>query len=160
MSVILALAALKTAYLTITPPAGVNLGGRVWAWPADRASVAYTTFPFILCAQSLADDGIWRPAAQGVGLYTWPAEVLICLNRETARDDVSAADEEAAQKWLYAAAGILFKNQGLGGNALALGSAEQLLTTRIGNMGWLGNLVFWGVYVRAAVIQQYSLPMS
>jgi hypothetical protein len=154
-----ALAAIKTAYAAISVPAGFSLGGRVWTWPADRANVAYTTFPFILCAQALESDGIWQIRTQGSGFYTWPAEVLICLNRETSRDDVGAADEEAAQKWLYSAAAVPFANLGMGGTALAIGSAEQVLTTRIGNMGWLGNLIFWGVYVRFNVVQEYSLPI-
>lgn len=154
-----ALAGLRAAFLTITPPVGVDLGSRVWAWPADRASVEYDTFPFILCGQVLSENGVWRPHAQGVGFHSWPAEVLICLNRETQRDDVSADDEEDAQAWLYAAAAVLFDDQGLGGAAFSLGGDDGLLTTRIGNMGWLGpSTVFWGVYVRVMVHQIQSLP--
>lgn len=158
-TVIEALAQLKAAFLTITPPAGVSLGSRVWAYPADRASISYATFPFILCAQVLNEAGIWRPATQGVGWHDWTAEVLICLNRETQRDDVSAEDEEKAQKWLYAAAAVLFDNRGLGGTAFDLGVEDRLLTTQIGNMGWLGaSTVFWGVYVRTTIRQEQALP--
>jgi hypothetical protein len=154
-----ALAGLKAAFLTITPPAGVDLNNRVWAWPADRASVSYATFPFILCSQVLNENGLWRPASQGVGFHNWPAEVLICLSRETQRDDVSAELEEDAQAWLYAAAAVVFDNRGLGGAAFDLGTPESLLTTQIGNMGWLGETtVFWGVYVRVMVHQEHSLP--
>lgn len=155
-AVIDAIAQIKAAFLTISGPTSV--GSRVWAWPADRASVSYDTFPFILCAQVLNEAGVWRPVSQGVGFHTWPAEILICLNRETAREDVSATDEATAQNWLYAAAAVLFNNRGLGGEALYIG-AENLLTTQIGNMGWLGaSTVFWGVYVRTQVTQQHSLP--
>lgn len=154
-----ALAGLKTAFLSITPPVGVSLGSRVWAWPADRASISYATFPFILCAQVLNEAGVWRPASQGVGWFDWPAEVLICLNRETVREDVSAADEASAQEWLYAAAAVLFDNRGLGGTSFDLGTPDSLLTTQIGNMGWLGPATtFWGVYVRTTIRQQHSLP--
>lgn len=157
MSVINALNGLKTAFQNINGPASVT--GRVWAWPADRASVTYATFPFILCSQVLNENGVWRPSSQGAAFHAWPAEVLICLNRETVRDDVSAADEATAQAWLYAAAEVLFNNRGLGGAAFDLGQPDSLLTTQIGNMGWLGaTTVFWGVYVRTVIHQLQSLP--
>lgn len=158
MTVILALDALKAAFLTITPPAGVSLGTRVWAWPKDRAGVSYETFPFILCSQALNEAGSWRPASQGVGYHDWPAEVLICLSRETQRDNVSADLEAAAQAWLPGAAAVAFANRGLGGQALDLGNSEVLLTSQIGNMAWLSGLVFWGVYLKMTVRQVVSLP--
>lgn len=158
MTVIAALDGLKTAFLTITPPSGVSLNNRVWAWPKDRASVNYATFPFILCGQVLNEAGNWRPASQGVGYHDWPAEVLICLSRETQRDDVSADLEAAAQAWLPAAAAVVFANRGLGGEALDFGNSEVLLTTQIGNMAWLTGLVFWGVYLKMTVRQVVSLP--
>lgn len=157
MSVITALSALKTAFLAISGPASID--SRVWAWPADRASITYETFPFILCSQLLSEAGVWRPSSQGVAFHDWPAEVLICLNHETQREDVSAADEAAAQAWLYAAADVLFANRGLGGTTFDIGTPDSLLTTQIGNMGWLGpKTVFWGVYVRTVVRQLESLP--
>jgi len=154
-----AIAGLKAAFLTITPPAGVSLGTRVWAWPADRAIVTYETFPFILCAQALNENGVWREETKGGGgSHAWPAEVLICLSRETSRDDVSADDEAAAQAWLLAIAGIFFGNRDLNGTALDIGSPDSLLTTRIGNMGWFPALSFWGIYCRTRVTQYHNLP--
>lgn len=154
-----ALAGLKTAFLTIVPPAGVSLSTRVWAWPADRASISYETFPFILCSMALNENGLWRPVSQGVGYHIWPADVLICLNRETQRDDVSANDEAGAIAWLEAAAAVVFNNRGLSGASLDVGTPDSLLTTQIGNMGWLGpSTVFWGVLCRVVVCQQHSLP--
>lgn len=157
-TVIEALDAIKTAFLTITPPSGTSLGSRVWAWPKDRASVSYDTFPFILCGQILNETGNWRPASQGVGYHDWPAEVLICLSQQTQRDDVSATIEASAQAWLETAAAVVFANRGLGGTALDFGNSEVLLTTQIGNMAWLTGLIFWGVYVKFTVRQLVSLP--
>ena len=158
MTVTLALAGLKAAFLTITPPTG-SLGSRVWAWPADRASVSYATFPFILCAQVLGENGIWREEVKGGGgSHVWPAEVLVCLNNETARDDVSANDEAAAQAWLLPIAEIFFGNRSLNGTALDIGSPAGLLMTRIGNMGWFPTRTFWGVYCRTMVTQYHNLP--
>lgn len=158
MSVTTVLAGLKTAFQGISVPAGVNLGGRIWAWPTDRTSVAYTTFPFILCAQAYNEPGRWVSASQGVGYHTYPVEVLICLNNWSHRDDVTADDEAAAQAWLLAAAAVLFDNRGLGGVALDIGSPEALLTTQIGEMGWLAAMNFYGVYVRTWITEVYSLP--
>lgn len=157
-NVIDALAGLKAAFLTITPPTGVSLGRRVWAWPADRANVDYGQFPFILCGQVLNEAGVWNPMSQGTGYHRWPAEVLICLNNWSSRDEVSAADEAAAQTWLLAAAEVVFDNRGLGGAALDLGNDQGLLTTQIGEMGWLTGRAFFGVYVRLWVHQVHSLP--
>ena len=157
-TVIDALAGLKAAFLTIAPPTG-SLGSRVWAWPADRSSVSYATFPFILCAQVLNENGVWREETKGGGSsHVWPAEVLVCLNNETVRDDVSADDEAAAQAWLLAIAGIFFGNRSLGGTALDIGPPDSLLTTQIGNMGWFPTRTFWGVYCRTRVTQYHNLP--
>jgi hypothetical protein len=157
-TVVEAVAALRAVFLTIAPPAGVSLGTRVWAWPADRASVSYETFPFVLCAQVLNENGVWRPASQGVGYHIWPAEVMICIAPFATRDDVSAADEASAQAWLLAAATVFFDNRGLGGTALDIGNDAGLFTSQIGPMGWLSGQTFWGVYCRAMVQQQHSLP--
>lgn len=159
-TVIEALDGLKAAFLSISVPAGVSLNSRVWAWPKDRSSVGYSTFPFILCGQVLNENGNWRQASQGVGYHDWPAEVLICLARETQRDDVSADLEASAQAWLGAAAAVIFANRGLSGTALDVGNGEILLTTQIGNMGWLTGLVFWGVYIKVTIRQLQSLPSS
>ena len=153
-----AIAGLKAAFLNITPPVGVSLGSRVWAWPADRASVAYETFPFIICAQVINENNFWRPATQGVAAHVWPAEVLICLNDWSSRDDVSAEDEAGAQEWLLKAAQVFFSNRALGGAALDIGTAEGLFTSRIGEMGWLSGMAFFGVYLRTTVNQIQSLP--
>lgn len=153
-----AIAGLKAAFLTITPPVGVSLGTRVWAWPADRASVSYETFPFILCAQVLNENGNWRPMSQGVAVHSWPVEVMICLAPFATRDDVGAADEASGQAWLLAAATVFFANRGLGGTALDIGTNEALFTSQIGPMGWLSGLTFWGVYLKTQVHQEHSLP--
>jgi hypothetical protein len=158
MSVITALAGLKTAFQGISVPAGVSLGGRVWAWPADRASVVYSTFPFILCAQVYNEAGRWLQASQGVGFHAYPVEALICLNNWSHREDVTADDEADAQAWLLAAAAVLFNNRSLGGVALDIGSAEALLTTQIGEMGWLAGMNFYGVYIKTLVTEVHSLP--
>jgi hypothetical protein len=157
-TVVDAIDGLKTALLMITPPAGVDLDDRVWAWPKDRASVDYGTFPFIICAQVLSESAQWLPMTQGVGEHNWPAEVLICLNNETSRDDVSATDEAAAQAWLLAAGKIFFNNRSLVGTAIDIGIPEALFTSQIGNMGWLSSKTFWGVYCRIMVHQIHSLP--
>lgn len=153
-----AIAGLKAAFLAISPPPGVNLGGRVWAWPADRASVAYATFPFIICAQVINENSVWRPASQGVGFHSWPAEVLICLNNWSSRNDVSAEDEAGAQAWLLNAARVMFDNRGLGGASLDIGTTEALFTSRIGELGWLSGQAFFGVYLRTTISQIQSLP--
>lgn len=159
-TVVGALDAIKAAFLAVTPPNGVSLGSRVWAWPKNRAGVNYATFPFILCGQVLNEAGNWRPASQGVGYHDWSAEVLICLSRETQRDDVSADLEASAQAWLETAAAVVFANRGLSGESLDFGNSEVLLTTQIGNMAWLTGLIFWGVYVKFTVRQLVSLPSS
>ena len=157
-TVIDAIDGLKTAFLTISPPSGVDLDDRVWAWPADRASVDYSTFPFIICAQVLNEAGQWVPMTQGTGKHHWWAEVLICLNNYTTRDDVSADDEESAQEWLLKAATVFFNNRALGGAALDIGIPEAMFTSQIGNIGWLSSKTFWGVYCRVLVHQLHSLP--
>jgi len=157
-TVIDALDGLKAAFLTITPPAGVDLDDRVWAWPKDRASVDYATFPFILCSQDLTEAGQWMPMTQGTGKHNWFAEVLICLNNETSRDDVSAVDEAAAQAWLLKAGTVFFNNRALGGAVLDVGMPEALFTSQIGNMGWLTSKTFWGVYCRVMIHQLHNLP--
>lgn len=151
-----ALAGLKAGLLTINGPASV--GTRVWAMPADRASIQYSTFPFIICAQVWVENGLWRSSAQGVGFYSWPAEILICLGNWTSRDDVSAEQEATAQQWLKPLAQVIFGNRGLGGAALALGTDEAILTTSIGNIGWIPPLEFFGVYAKTMVHQVQSLP--
>lgn len=157
-SVIEAIAQLKAAFLNIVPPAGVNLNNRVYAWPADRASISYETFPFIICAQVLNEAGSWRPRSQGSGFHVWPAEVLICLAPYTSRDDISADIEAATPDWLLAAALVFFNNQGLGGTVLHLGVTEALFTSQIGNLGWLSFGTFWGVYLKVTVTQEQALP--
>lgn len=157
-SVLEAVAALKTAFLTIVPPAGADLNNRVWAWPADRASVSYETFPFIICAQVLNQNGVWRPSTQLSGWHIYPAEVLICLSNYTTRDDVSADAEAATPDWLLAAAGVVFANRGLSGTIFDFGSGPDLFTSQIGNMGWLSSKTFWGVYLRMFITQEQSLP--
>jgi len=157
-SVLEAVAQLKAAFLDIIPPAGFDLDDRVWAWPADRASINYETFPFIICAQVLNENGVWRPASQGTGRHVWPAEVLICLSNYTTRDDVSADAESSTPDWLLAAAKVLFNSQGLGGTALHLGGSTDLFTSQIGNLGWLSSKTFWGVYLKVSITQEHNLP--
>jgi hypothetical protein len=157
-SVLEAIAELKAAFLDIVPPAGVDLNDRVYAWPADRASISYETFPFIICAQVLNEAGTWRPRSQGGGFHVWPAEVLICLANWTSRDDISADIEAASPDWLLAAATVIFGNQGLGGTALYLGITDALFTSQIGNLGWMSFGTFWGVYLKVTVTQEQSLP--
>jgi hypothetical protein len=151
-----AVAQLKAAFLTITPPSGVDLGGRVWAWPEDRASINRTTFPFIICAQVLNEPGAWRFATQNGYYHTWPAEVLICVAKFTTRDDISAENEADSLAWLLAGARVLFDSEGLAGGPLRLGTTSKQFTSQIGNMGWLSEAEFWGVYFKISVTQFHS----
>jgi hypothetical protein len=149
---------LRNAFLDITPPDGVSLGERVWAWPVDRAEISYNIFPFIICAQVVNEPGNWNPMSQGVGYHHYPVEILICLNNWSSRDDITAEDEEGAQRWLLAAATVFFRNRGLGGAVLDLGGEQALFTSQIGHLGWLANQEFFGVYLRSQIHQIHSLP--
>jgi hypothetical protein len=152
-----AISQLKTAFLAMTPPTGYSLGGRVWAWPADRALVNRETFPFIICAQVLNEPGTWRQVAGGMYSHTWPAEALICLAPFTSRDDISAENEAATAAWLLAGARVLFDPEGLTGGTLKLGPSARQFTSRMGNMGWLTEAELWGVYYRIPVTQTVGL---
>lgn len=152
-----ALGQLKTAFLAATPPAGQSLGGRVWAWPADRDQINREAFPFVVVAQALDTPGNWRRVAGGIYSHTWPAEILICLAPLTSRQDISAKDEAGTIPWLLAGARVLFGAQGLEGGTLRLGPGSNQFTGQIGNMGWLGEAEFWGAYFRISVTQTHGL---
>lgn len=148
---------LKAAFLAITVPTGFSLGNRVYAWPADRAIVNYKDFPFIICAQVLNTPGNWVTVAQDSRSHTWPAEVLICLAPFTSRDDISVEYEAITAAWELAGARVLFNSEGMEGGPLRLGSSSRQFTSQIGNMGWLSEAEFWGVYFRIPVTQMHGL---
>ena len=146
-----AITALKTALGDIDPSPADD-PANIYEWPADRATIDYETFPFIICARALAEEQ-WLETLKGsVGPHHWTAEILICLAAGSlTREDVSAALEAAADPWCEALYTVLIANRGLGGNALSIGNENGLFTTRIGNIAWLDSLTFWGIYAKVPV---------
>jgi hypothetical protein len=152
-----AIGQLKAAFLDIVPPIGFSVGNRVWAWPADRGLINYETFPFIICAEALNEEGVWRFIAQGSRSHTWPALILICLSDFASRDDTLAEYEAVTPAWLLAGAKVLFDSEGNEGGPLRLGSSSKQFTSRIGNIGWIDEKVFWGISFRVPVTQSHGL---
>ncbi len=130
----------------------------IYEWPEDQATMAYTTFPFIIVAQVVNQDFNFQPAAAGVGYHNWLAEIMVFLaDGPTTRAEAAAAAEIKQEPWLYAMAKVLFDNQGVGGTVLNLGSSDSLFTYRIGHLGW-DSKTFWGIRFAVPVRQLHSLP--
>jgi hypothetical protein len=163
MSYAAALAALQTALNSIDPSPQPGPEG-VYLWPDDQASIDYEALPFIIVAYCnrpiLVGSPFFRPAAQGAGYHSWPAEINLCLANGpiTGRIDQQATVEALQEPWILAMARVLFANQGLGGKAIFLGENERLFAYRIGNIGWGPTQVFWGIHFEVTVTQYEALP--
>jgi hypothetical protein len=152
-----ALDALKTALAGIDPtpqPRPHN----VYVYPGDYGSMDYNDLPFIVVAQRVNQRFSFGPVTHGVGHHRWQAEIMVMLAKGPLTRMSDGATAEAKQvSWLFALSKILFDNQGLDGNALALGDAERLFDYQIGHLE-LDTRVFWGLHVQVPVLQEHSLP--
>ncbi len=151
------LAGFKTVLAAIDP-SPQDSPAAIYEWPDDYDIMDYTTFPFIIIAQVVNEDEVWRPASQGVGWHLWDAEILICLtNGPTTRMEAQRDAEVMHEPWLLATAKILFDNQGVNGTVINIGDGRGLAIDRVGNLGW-DNKIFWGIRWIVPVRQEHSLP--
>lgn len=152
----LALAALKADFQTINPtPEPVPAG--VYAWPADRATITYDTYPFIIVARSPYRSSTFNSAGSAIWYHNWIAEIRICLVAgPVSKIDAAGLAETKTLPWIGAAAKLLLLDQGLGGNALNIGRDDQMFSYRDGNIGW-DTRTFWGIRFEIPVRQTFYI---
>ena len=156
-----ALSALKTILGSLDPSPQPSPTA-VYQFPADfdteaeRAAVDYTDLPLVVVLNQVNVWNVWQPMTHGTIFHTWPCDVLVFLAPEVVSIRQEAEAKAKYVPWLRAMQVLLFANQGLSGNALAIGNDNYLFRYRVGNIGWIDTKIFWGVRFQFPVVQEHS----
>jgi hypothetical protein len=151
-----ALGALKTLLATIDPSPQPALAN-VYVYPADYGAMDYGAYPWAVVSQTINREFTWGTPNHANAAHRWEAEVAIMLGRGPVTTIERGAVLEAKQVAYLKPLATLFKgNQGLGGEAIAIGNDGNLFYYTIGNLSW-DKCVHWGIWLRLPVVQYHSL---
>lgn len=134
---------------------------QVYVWPDDYAIMSYENLPFIIVAQVVNRPFLFADRTYGgTLLHSWQAEILIHLAKAATRLEAGANAEAMHEPWIFSLASVLSADRSLGGNCHSIGNGEQLMSYRVGNLGWDRAKIFWGIRAEIWVHQHHSVTVS
>lgn len=151
-----ALGVIKTRLLAVDPSPQTALAA-CYVYPADYGAMDYGTYPWAVVSQIINRPYRFTTPNHGNAAHLWEAEALILLARgPITKIERGAVVEQIQVDWLKPLAAAFKNDQGLGGEAIAIGADTWLLEYQIGNIQW-DTCVHWGIALRLPVVQYHSL---